>query len=383
MYIGPWQEYNLGRTAVQHRRNDVDINLKQNLERALLASLDPISAAKAIEALNPILQESTTTGQAENLSRAYESKRNNSLQSSKAFTRAELSTKLPSIRTDHRTLDLSNKKNLRVDRNAPKSFRSSLSEPINSTKLLSGRKKTNSSTSPRTEISENKLSRSSQTSYNVPSMVSLLKLERAAREQRLKPDFSQFWEWGGGPGTGTGDGDVQSSKQKIKQSKLATVNQMKQLYVPGSNDSTTDPGASSSMLQTSSSKSAVLLEPITTAHGGSSTPVVRERKLTEKDIGIVAKYFNQFENNGEEEARGGMEGMEGRRDSPMKSLGSTSKPSLSNQLILPPLSPASGVQRAQSAQSDVARTPMTPYYNDDTLLKWSLELDVGNIDDMY
>ena len=61
MYIGPWQEYNLSRArdTQQARQQTLGlspaITLKSDIERALLTSLDPESAQKALAAMSPLL----------------------------------------------------------------------------------------------------------------------------------------------------------------------------------------------------------------------------------------------------------------------------------------------------------------------------------------
>ncbi len=54
MYIGPWQEYNLSK---QSKQTLINASTRNDIEKAIYASLDPEAAKLAIQALNPVLNQ--------------------------------------------------------------------------------------------------------------------------------------------------------------------------------------------------------------------------------------------------------------------------------------------------------------------------------------
>eukprot|EP01041_Mallomonas_annulata_P005566 gene5566-11199_t len=524
MYIGPWQEYNLGKTKVsQATVAQQHEELKENLERVLLASLDPISAARAIQAMNPLLESAplkeTTRPKKQRYSKHHE--RLPASSSSPINSAQSTPLKFPALKSDP---SANNSKTGRRDYKRPDSFRSSLSEPIRRSSPA-GRKSSVGDT-PRTTTTQNSSSSSSQPPYNVPGMVGLLRLERSSRIQKSKPDFSQFWEWGGGLPKDDGsnknnnnnnnnnNNTTTNTNRKFSTDKrVAQVQQMQQLYNKSNinNSNATNTKATSSIsddLNPNSSQSLSTNNNTNNnshyhqgniieynhdghdSHDGLKTPVVRERELTEKDIKIVSKYFEQLNtpnrqsqsqsqsqqqqqqqqgvttssslsrshsNSGERvfpkygnvdndsitssdqsqrhqrhdvvHSHGNGDGngnddnsLQGHDNSTSTTVGGgrlvaspihsrpfskngslslSSSPSISSSRIcLPPLTSSSTDLRFSSTDlrtSDFRNTPLASRmsspssfmrsspakYNDDTLLKWSLELDLGNIDALY
>ena len=59
MYVGPWQEYAIARTRkANEMKSKLSSRFKEDLENAMINSLDPVSAARAMKAMEKVMDRS-------------------------------------------------------------------------------------------------------------------------------------------------------------------------------------------------------------------------------------------------------------------------------------------------------------------------------------
>lgn len=411
MYIGPWQEYNLGKAAVAQNQAD----LKENLERVLLSSLDPISAARAIEAMNPVLDSIPTKTKALNSSRSdYSNQSKPSYHISQLMRKStdpDKTLKLPAI-----NIDTPNDRSRSGAKSGPGSCRTSVSEPIYNSKQSVGHQtpKPNKSNRkgniPPTAKSMQQQQQQSvstpksdtgQPPYNALGAVNLLRLERSTRSKN--PDFTKFWDWGkGGDGTRKSDQEEgksirRKSKTELKtEEKLAALKQMQNIYKLNSTTTTavltaitTEESHQNSnqgkilQQQYDSSRgylrSPIRLDPIHERE--IRTPIVKDKELDAQDIDLVAKYFR-----GQNRSLSTPNETSSHNGSPRGGRASSNKLSL----VAPTLSPIAFTEnnsytyrKAEKSPYRYDRDALTSPGAMENLLKWSLELDESGIDNLY
>lgn len=215
MYIGPWQEYNLfkSRPAVATKKNQDA--LREDIEKAILSSLDPESAQKALEAMHPLLDRlpnnsSLNRNLNSSLNLNNQNRENLTIRTSQTNSNNILPLRLPYIskhaNSNNSNMSLSDR---RQPSSKPVSAKSTRSEPIHQSNYMNPPKPSASSTSSHSSsinTRENdddlllpKLPRvkskqaNDQPAYNSSSVVAILKLERENRQDRNK--FAKFWEW--------------------------------------------------------------------------------------------------------------------------------------------------------------------------------------------
>jgi hypothetical protein len=346
MYIGPWQEYNLskaanaagaGATLSSSQRPTPRRPLQQNnkgaglsktdVERALIATLDPQVAEKALAALFPLLENAAAVG-APNLTR-----------------RDIRKSPLPSLAD-------TNKGSYNSYGDSPSSYRTSVSEPtrlklkhhmsqdpltarrpdghnglaaskreqknalpqlnlhsrpgsgmlVDDSAVVSG-----SSSFPISTIAKPKRKLVSPTmplgDYNPSEVLAVLKLDK----NNQKPKFSQFWSWNDGSGTDGIAAEKSSRSEKFvtgTEKKLQQLQQMKAMYSTKPEPSrmngavvNTSAGNSTTSTLSQSKPSGNIMIPTSPIRKRQeyvempTTPIIADKDLTEVDIALISKYF--------------------------------------------------------------------------------------------
>lgn len=184
MYIGPWQEYKFyggykkprmlpGINKVPNKKNDDE--LKAEIEAALLAKLDQESAKKAMEAMYPLLGDISSGRKPTNMP-LFEQ-----IDITRTNSKASTEVILPSINSAREQRDSLSR---------TPSVRSSKSEPP----LLPSRAPPKPKTPKLVNSNLPALALPRQPPYNTSSMLTMLKVDRSARE---KAKLAKYWEWNG------------------------------------------------------------------------------------------------------------------------------------------------------------------------------------------
>jgi len=242
MYIGPWQEYNLSRSRASH----VDERLRPGIEQALLSTLDPETAQKAMEAMIPYFNKPSAPAQAR--SGGYQH------QSARATKKRTIHTlpHIPSALSPSPTIISARERNLHAS--SPLSVRSSQSEPI---RYSNGLNRTVEGTQKRPKTPEftdsiyshyettlpsiKQVPPHTQPAYNSPAMLTLLRLERNSNNQ-ARNQIAKLTGWKGKESEGSSSDKNSSSeptkpsKESINEAKVEQVHKMKQLYMSGGVD---------------------------------------------------------------------------------------------------------------------------------------------------
>lgn len=231
MYIGPWQEYNLSKA----RSSRVDAKLRPGIEQALLSTLDPATAQKAMEAMIPYFEKPSAPTQ---------SRAGHHFHGGRVNRKRTIHTlpHIPSSLSPSPTVISARERSLQSS--SPLSVRSSQSEPIrysNAPSKVAGSK-------PMLEFTDSLYSSYpvdlpaikppySQPAYNSPAMLNLLRLERQSKARDQIAALTG-WKVDRTKSTDTESTDQRRKTQKDSQhdAKLEHVNQMKQLYLSGGAD---------------------------------------------------------------------------------------------------------------------------------------------------
>lgn len=337
MYIGPWQEYRLSRYNSDARevKDAASDNLRRELQKALEKSLDPELAAQAINALQPVLNKEPKR---DTLPQITIPKRHHNHYNHRRH-RPSQAHHLPSLRRAGISP-------------APPSHRSTMSEPVQGTRLLftPDVEPPRLHTATKNSTSEAPLR---QSNYNPSHVANILKLERSAKRAN---DFSQFWNW-------KDDAPKKPARSQVE----SKVDQLKRLH-----DAYRE--AVSKETEPDTPRNRIQLSPIQAP----SSPIVSDRNVTEGDV--VSKYFAPPPHD----VTGIAAAM---HHSPKKlsprlnnHVSHSPKPSPRHKLGSASLSPKiddSPRIDASSADDDVLNI------SDDGLIKWSATLNMNDIDSLY
>lgn len=337
MYIGPWQEYRLSRYNSDARevKDAASDDLRRELQKALEKSLDPELAARALNALQPVLNKEPKR---DTLPQISIPKRHHHHRSQRRHHPSQ-AHRLPSLRR----ADISP---------APPSHRSTMSEPVQGTRLLF----TPDVEPPRlhTTTRNNTIQAPSRPSnYNPSHVANILKLERSAKRAN---DFSQFWNW-------KDDATKTPSRSQVE----TKVDQLRRLH-----DAYRDAVSKETELETP--RNRIQLSPIQAP----SSPIALDRNVTEGDV--VSKYFAPPPHQVTGIAT--VMHQTPKKHSPRLNSHASYSPKPSPRLNLgnAPLSPKiddSPRIDPNSADDDVLNI------SDDGLIKWSATLNMSDIDSMY
>eukprot|EP01032_Pedospumella_encystans_P017593 gene17593-20039_t len=241
MYIGPWQEYNLSRSRASH----VDERLRPGIEQALLSTLDPETAQKAMEAMIPYFNKPSAPAQARS---------GGHHQTARATRKRTIHTlpHIPSALSPSPTVISARERNLHAS--SPLSVRSSQSEPI---RYSNGPNRVVEGTQKRPKTPEftdslyshydttlpsiKQVPPHTQPAYNSPAMLTLLRLERNSNNQ-ARNQIAKLTGWKAKESEGSNSDKysssepIKASKESANEAKVEQVNKMKQLYMSGGVD---------------------------------------------------------------------------------------------------------------------------------------------------
>ena len=239
MYIGPWQEYNLSRSRASH----VDEKLRPSIEQALLSTLDPETAQKAMEAMIPYFNKPSAPAQA----------RSGHHQTTRTTRKRTIHTlpHIPSALSPSPTVISARERNLHAS--SPLSVRSSQSEPIRYSngphRVVDTQKRPKTpeftdslySHYDATLPSIKQVPSHTQPAYNSPAMLNLLRLERNSNNQ-ARNQIAKLTGWkaketeGSNSDKNSSTEPIKASKESANEAKVEQVNKMKQLYMSGGVD---------------------------------------------------------------------------------------------------------------------------------------------------
>lgn len=348
MYIGPWQEYALQKKKLT-QRTEKDA-LREELERAILGSLDPEAASRALEAMHPLFQGDPQQGgrrasykrppprliamppgqenqvpykldmpllkTGDAIVRAYES----SIMSDRSFGGSSTPQSFRSTvseptrgRNINRKYPEHNRANVRrLPSLANKSGRQEAGN-IGESDNLHREKKSRQHVQKQREIYQTLSDESQETSprevdgakqppYNAIGAVHALRLAKACMRQK-QPDYAAFWGWkpkaaaadDEGPAAldlkeiDKGEQSAKSKNELMISKKVERVKRMQQIYT-NSNESdnpATPPRMRLPALRTPASPIVVAKEV------RPKTPKIVNMNLTDSDLLAISKYFNE------------------------------------------------------------------------------------------
>jgi len=221
----------------------VDEKLRPGIEQALLSTLDPETAQKAMEAMIPYFEKPNAPPQAR-AGQQYHGSRANRKRTIRMLPH------IPSALSPSPTVISARERSLQTS--SPLSVRSSQSEPIRYSKAPSkaadrkpGLEFTDSVHSDYTELPEIKqVPPYTQPAYNSPAMLHLLRAERQSRARNQIAALTG-WKVNRTPSNDTDSATDQRRKvpkETEHDAKLEHVNNMKQLYMSGGAGADTDKG---------------------------------------------------------------------------------------------------------------------------------------------
>ena len=353
MYIGPWQEFNLNKERQNsNRESDQNKLIHQNLVSILENSLDPAAAKQAIQAINPYLQDvtessmSTSTQQTISSSTRNKNHRFPSVAQSRhgQFRRGRhrqvnrtdraVGGGIPRhthiSQQEHQALPLilsARNNNYRYDshNNGPLSTRSTMSsssEPIHGTvyppSSTSEQQHQHLLPSPKPVATLEPEKPHLYEGYDTSNVLDILKIERNAAKNAMQnnkyikqSDLSSFWKWKkeGKPipdsflkhMNNSRNTDNRRKQQHSKDlpeiNKSDRVQKLKDIYANNREPSNPE------LTQDSNESKQLRLSPIRSPRARSqhqqqpymyskpSTPVVKEKDLTDTDMAVISKYF--------------------------------------------------------------------------------------------
>lgn len=293
MYIGPWQEYKLSqaRSSVASKPDAASggPDIREELQKTLLKTLDPESVAKVMLAMNPLLDTGTNdknSGDQSDLPPLPSNRRHSRAarqhREKKFQTTLHDHFKLPSISNQYQLESPSGGQNT----GTPHSVRSSKSEPLQSSRLRGHAQLGIRAFSPPPADTANR------SGLNSANLIATLRLERRTRptlkDAAKKADFGQFWSW---KGEDRGDANSEQgeairkpkAKADVVDDKISRVKNMKKLYTSGPLEYKAPPMPALPSIDVTASPLRSYQKP--------QTPVIEDRDLTSTDLAVVSKYF--------------------------------------------------------------------------------------------
>mmetsp|Transcript_8503 Transcript_8503/g.14418 ORF Transcript_8503/g.14418 Transcript_8503/m.14418 type:complete len:468 (-) Transcript_8503:61-1464(-) len=334
MYIGPWQEFDLSKKRNRNSESEKNKLIHKNLVSILENSLDPAAAQQAIQAINPYLndvseptfksdipQQNAKSSSATRFPRVIPRDRR-----VKSYRHIRRSGDPPRHQQHALPLILSARNS--YDNNGPPSNRSIMStnsEPIQGTVYTPDKK------IPPVRLAKlqaDTKQANHKDGYDPTNVRDILKIERNASKntgQTKQSDLSGFWKWkqAGKPLPPTfseGCNGSISGKTKSKSNaknnpeinKAERLDRMRQMYSQRDGDS--QEGISS--FQESEGNTVEKTTPTKQNHAGNlqlspirspravrgpyskpSTPIVKDKELTDMDMAVISKYFHKNQND--------------------------------------------------------------------------------------
>ena len=256
MYIGPWQEYNLSKARTGAEvGNKVNESLRPGIEQALLQSLDPEVAKKAMEAMMPYFGKPTAPPQPRQQNHHHRN-----------IGRKRAIRNLPALHSSINSPLAVTARERSLHSSSPMSVRSTQSEPIRYTntfnravepptpKISTPRRSVPSASQPGTSKDyvsiEESPPRHAQPAYDASAAVNILRLER---NTKARSEIAKLTGWKIDPSLGIGIGmsdNIKAQNQNTSmhqrvvkdsmESRLVQVNTMKQLYLAGKEQNKSD-----------------------------------------------------------------------------------------------------------------------------------------------
>lgn len=234
MYIGPWQEYNLSKKSTA---NKVNAHLRPSIEQALLSTLDPEAAKKAMEAMTPYFEKQSYMG-APTHNPTIPLHMRAAREQTQRIPRANPS----SVSVRHSSMAAAGERLVRAS--SPLSVRSTKSEPIRfsytmSTALTPTPKPPHISTpsnhgayATNTTMSNMSPLPHTQPAYNASAMLNLLRLER---NTQARSQIAKLTGWKVESSNLSDNANIgrKSKAELASDQKLEQVNVMKRLYMSG------------------------------------------------------------------------------------------------------------------------------------------------------
>lgn len=300
MYIGPWQEYNLSRS----RASRVDERLRPGIEQALLSTLDPETAQKAMEAMIPYFDKPNAPSQVR--AGSYQ---NQTYRTSRKRTIHTL-PHIPSALSPSTTVISARERNLHAS--SPLSVRSSQSEPI---RYANGPKRPSEDTQKKPKTPDftdsiyshyetvlpsiKQVPPHTQPAYNSPAMLNLLRLERNSNNH-ARSQIAKLTGWkpketdtdGSTFEKGTADRHLKTTQESNNEAKVDQVNKMKQLYMSGGAETSTNTGKLHFPPISGASSDTTTISKLTTtnlAHHNSSSDVRNPAFKTAHKVSAVSE----------------------------------------------------------------------------------------------
>lgn len=320
MYIGPWQEYNLSKKAASNNR--VNAQLRPSIEQALLSTLDPEAAKKAIEAMTPYFEKQASTGMPthNSLIPAHGRPRDQRQRAARAYPTLDSGRNRSMVAAGERLLHTS----------SPLSVRSTQSEPIRYSSAMSSASIQQPATPKLAEAPAvshygayatnipvlNAAAPHTQPAYNASAMLNLLRLER---NTQARSQIAKLTGWKVDSAALSDNGTTERKSKAASEQRLEQVNMMKQMYLSGGPNATAGTPTSNTMKLTSDNLARLNQETthsnkvsgnnLSTYQGDKpaamvmpevslKTPRINDMDLTDEAFNLISKYFQSSEESG-------------------------------------------------------------------------------------
>mmetsp|Transcript_16841 Transcript_16841/g.25324 ORF Transcript_16841/g.25324 Transcript_16841/m.25324 type:complete len:417 (+) Transcript_16841:62-1312(+) len=294
MYIGPWQEYNLSKSryggpCTSSKGDTQHDTLRRELLKALEESLDPDVAAKAIQAVNKTLEQPTPSAKP-HISLPKLGPNGRDVRSyRRAVGNRSRRSHLPRISSV----------NYDSERESLPSTRSTMSEPIQGTKMLCTPDSGPPSHRERVHVTHRR------GDYDAMGMLDVLRLQKAAEKRKPRPDFSGLWKWNHDQHVSGKSDKAQPDKIQHADQKMDRVKRMQELYTIQNKEqqhgkqSDNENSTETAWIEGGSPQGRIHLSPIRgrttlSPHYKPRTPVVNHKDLTDDDYAAVSKYFTRM-----------------------------------------------------------------------------------------